>query len=159
MENSNLTRFAAPALGVLAALVAFVGPWMGIDVSFGGESQSQSFTLKELIDEDVLVMRWFWISLVGVVLLIASAALTGDMGKNLAQAGALLTLVLPVRTIIDIFTDGDDIVGADVSAGWGLWVVTALAALALLASRFMPADEHNDVQPLQRVEGVERTER
>lgn len=154
-SNSNMMRFLPAGLGIIAVVVALVAPWLAIDLSFGGETQSQSFTLRELIDEDVLVMRWFWISLVGVVLLIASAALAGETGKNLAQAGAVLALVLPVRTLFDVFTE-EEIAGASLGAGWGVWAFTVLAALALIASRFVPVEEKRDVQPLQRIERVEQ---
>lgn len=154
-SNTNMMRFLPAGLGIIAVVVAFVAPWLAVEASFGGESQSQSFTLRELIEEDVLVMRWFWISLVGVVLLIASAAVAGDTGKNLAQAGAVLALVLPVRSLFDVFTE-EEVAGASLASGWGLWACAVLGALALIASRFMPVEEARDVQPLQRIEQVEQ---
>lgn len=133
MNNVGANRYIAPAMALLAVIIAWVSPVLNISM----QGVSQSFNLQELLDADALHMRWVIISGIGVLVLLASAFLGDTMRKKVAQIGAYLAVVLPVRVLFDIFFD-EDLDG--VSAGWGLWAGLVLTVLAIVVTHMMPDD-------------------
>lgn len=135
MRNDTTSRFVAPALIVIAVLAAITASWINVVSEFS----TVQLSLKEFYEEDVFV-RWVWISGIGAILVLASAFVGDTMRKRLAQAGAFLAVVLPVRSLIEVFTE-DAPRGASFEAGLGLWVTLAATILAVGATYLMPDDK------------------
>ncbi len=134
MKGTNTNRFLAPALAVVAVIAAIAAPWINVVSEFS----TVQFSLKEFYVEGVFV-RWIWISGIGAALLLASAFVGDTMRKRLAQAGAFLAVVLPVRSLIQALTE-DAPRNADYEVGVGLWVALAATVLAVVATYLMPDD-------------------
>lgn len=134
MDNVIAGRFLAPALMVVAIIAAVAASWINV-VS---ELSTVQFSLKEFYEEGVFV-RWIWISGMGAILVLASAFVADTMRKKLAQAGAFLSVVLPVRSFIQVFVE-DAPRGATYEVAPGLWVALAATILAVVATYLMPDD-------------------
>lgn len=128
------SRFVAPALMVVAMIAAIAASWINV-VS---DLSTVQFSLKEFYEEGVFV-RWTWISGIGAILALASAFVADTMRKRLAQAGAFLAVILPVRSFIQVFTE-DAPRGANYEVGLGLWVALAATLLAVVVTYLMPDD-------------------
>src|SRR5699024_10880348 len=117
----------APALIIVGVIVALATPWWIIEA----RGTSFEFTLWELIQEDdVLNMRTVVISAIGALMVIASPFVPAERRKSIGQSGAFLFLLLPGWSLYDAFTE-EDVMGASLGAGWGLWV-TAVIAIAVV---------------------------
>ena len=134
MKNSNMNRYVAPALVLLAIVISFVAAWTVVKMEAG----TQTFTLKEMMDGDMVDMIWVWISGMGAFLVIASAFLGYSLRSKLAQAGSVLAVILPIKVLWDGFTR-EDVPGVTISAGWALWAALILTVLTILAA-FMLKD-------------------
>lgn len=134
MKNSNISRLLAPALVLIGIIAAVAAPWLSI-VS---ELSTVEFSLSELYEDDVFV-RWVWISGIGAILVLASAFVADTMRKKLAQAGSFLAVILPVRSVFEVFTE-DAPRGASFEIGLGLWVTLVAMVLAVGATYLMPDD-------------------
>lgn len=152
-SNSNLMRFAAPAVALLAALVALFGQWFTTTTSV--TKHTLDSTLLEVIQGESFVeyttSRWLWISAAGVVLVVVSALVGDQFRKKLAETGSFLMVILSGWSLFQVFV-GDE----DIDAGWGMWIVAALSVAVIILARMMPDDETPEVQPLQRIEQVEQ---
>ena len=115
MKNSNMNRYVAPVLVLLAIVISLVAAWTVVKMEAG----TQTYTLKEMMDGDMVDMIWVWISGIGALLVIASAFMNASMRSKLAQAGGLLAVILPIKVLWDGFTR-EDVPGVTISAGWGL---------------------------------------
>lgn len=152
-SKSNVMRFAAPAVALLAALVALFGQWFTTTTSV--TKHTLDSTLLEVIQGESFVeyttSRWLWISAAGVVLVVVSALVGDQFRKKLAETGSFLMVILPGWSLFQVFV-GDE----DIDAGWGMWIVAALSVAVIILARMMPDDETPEVQPLQRIEQVEQ---
>ncbi|MCA9833987.1 MAG: hypothetical protein KC435_08585 [Thermomicrobiales bacterium] len=137
LMNGSVGRFICPALAVVIAIVAAIGPWFVIEHT---RTTSDSTLLEIMRGEGIVEytsQRWLWISGVGLLLVIASALVGADSRKKLAQAGAYLMVVLPGWSLANIYIEDQGY-----QAGWALWVVVVLAvAIILLASRIPEPEE------------------
>lgn len=135
MKNSSVSRFIAPVLVVLAIVISMVAAWTVLKV----ESVTQEFTLRQLLEEDMLNMLWVWISGAGALLVIISAFLANPSRTKLAQAGGYLAVILPIKVLWDGFTR-EDVPGLSITAGWGLWAALVLTVLAIVAAHLFKDD-------------------
>lgn len=153
MENSNMTRFAAPALALAAAAIALFGQWFTRTTQV--TDRTIDSTLLEVLQGESFVeytsSRWLWISAVGVVLVLASVVVSDQFRKKLAEAGSFLMVILPAWSLFQVYA-GDENIGA----GWGMWVVVVLSIAVIVLARMMPEDQTPEVEPLQRIERVEQ---
>lgn len=132
-SDKGVMKLICPALAVLATLVALFGPWFTRTTVTG---RTVSSTLLEVIRGESFVeytsQQWLWISGAGVLLVIASVV----AGKKIAQAGAVLMLMLPGWSLFNVYVNNE---GFD--AGWAMWVAAVLVVAAIVVSRMLPEDE------------------
>lgn len=135
LGNATSSRFLAPALIIIAVIAALAASW----INMVSELSTIQFSLKEFYEEGVFE-RWIWISGIGSILVLASVFVPDTMRKKLAQAGAFLAVILPVRSLIQVFTE-DAPRGASYEVGPALWVALVATVLAVGASYLMPDDK------------------
>ncbi len=142
MKTSRINRYIAPALVLLATLISWIAAWSVIEVEAG----TQTFTLKEMMDGDMVDMIWVWISGIGVLMVVVSAFIGDSLRQRLAQVGSVLAVILPVKVLWDGFTR-EATPGMTISPGWGLWVALILTVLAILAASLVNDDTETVVHP------------
>lgn len=138
LSNENtVMKFICPLLALLAILVAAVAPWFTMTSATGRNLQS---TLLEVVQGDSFVeytsMRWFWISGIGILLVLASAVVNDQIRKKLAESGSYLMVILPAWSLFNVYT-GDE--GFD--AGWGMWVIAVIAVAVIILARMIPEEK------------------
>lgn len=143
--DKSLMNFICPALAVVAAIIAAVGPWFTRTTQV--TERTISNTLLEILRGDSSFVeyssqRWLWISGIGMLLVIASAVVNHQMRKKLAQTGSYLMVILPAFSLFQVYV-GDEEFGA----GWGIWAVTIISVAILILARFIPEEETEFATP------------
>lgn len=131
-------RLAAPALAVIATVVALFGPWFTRTTQITGRTHEA--TLLEVIQGTSFVeyasQQWLWISGAGVLIVLLSGVVDAQKRKRFAQGGGVLMLLLPGWSLFQVFV-GDE----PFSAGWAMWIAAALAAAVVVLARMIPEPE------------------
>ena len=117
-------RLFCPGLAIIGAIIFYWAPFYVAKAS-GFIPLSLELTVADLMAESAPKNLFFWLSVLGFVLVLLSSVGDIDFSRNAARGGAIAITGFPLYSLWKIITDQPD--DGSISPGWGLIAVLIIA--------------------------------